>query len=381
MSSFFRRSKGEVPEVRQATEAEVAERAARLRALDEEIERRNGQLEHPRDELTQELEPENYAEPEQAPPPVETSDNGAGSRVDEQLAGIEQVLRETVSALAARVDAVEMSLQETQRQSAEALVAAPAPLDESIEARLAHLEAGAGPTATDVDRLSALAARVEALETGLQETQRRGVEELRAEQELVKELLEHRLSELEAAAAERQVKSVEELRGEQELVKGLFEQRLDALETSLQETQRKSVEELRVEQELIKELLEQRLSGLEATAAEAARSDDRVFALAARVDALETSLQEIQRKSVEQEPLERRIAALDAATSEASRSNQAIETRLGGILEQLSNRVESIDTRLAATEHSASVSDTRLRTMAESILDRASDQPPTDVHD
>ena len=120
--------------------------------------------------------------------------------------------------------------------------------------------------------------------------------------------------------------------------------------------------------------MEQRLSELEIAATEAARGDDRVYALAARVDVLETSLQETQRKTVEREPLEHALVALDAATVEASRINQAIEARLGEILEQLSNRVEAIDTRLAATEHSASDSDTRLRMMAESILERTSDQ-------
>jgi hypothetical protein len=143
---------------------------------------------------------------------------------------------------------------------------------------------------------------------------------------------------------------------------------------SLQETQRRTVEELRIEQELIKELLEQRLSGLEAAAADAARGDDRAFALAARVDALETGLQETQRKSVEEEALGQRLAGIDAAITETSRSSQATESRLGARLEELSTRIEKVDVRLAAAEQSASASGERLRMMAELLLDRTSNQ-------
>ena len=287
MSGFFRRSRDDAPEVREASTAEIADRAARLRALDEEIERRGALLRHSREGLTEELEPPSHVDSEEPPaPPVEAPENGSRNRVNEQLAGIEQVLRETVSALAARIQAVETRLDETERDT-QAPLAAGAALSESLEARLTELEAVSAAGATDVDRLSALAARVEALEMSVQETQRRGVEELRAEQASMKQLLEQRLSGLEAAAAEA---------AEGEDRAQALATRVDRLETSLQETQRRNVEELRIEQELIKELLEQRLSDLEGAAAEAARGDDRAYALAARVETLETSLQETQRR-------------------------------------------------------------------------------------
>ena len=60
--------------------------------------------------------------------------------------------------------------------------------------------------------------------------------------------------------------------------------------------------------------------------------------------------------------------------NEALRDNEAIEARLRALLEELRQRVDSVDTRLAAAEYSASTSVERLRTMAESILDRTSDQ-------
>ncbi len=365
MSSFFRRSRDEAPEVREASTAEIADRAARLRALDQEIERRDALLRHSREGLTEEIEPASQVESEQVPPPpVDMPENGSRNGVNEQLAGIEQVLRETVSALAARVEALETRLEEAQRQAEDPTPAGPA-LSESIEGRLAELEAASAAGGTDVDRLSALAARVEALETSVQETQRRGVAELRAEQASMKEVLEQRLSGLEAAAAEA---------AEGEDRASALAARVDALEMSLQETQRRSVEELRIEQELIKELLEQRLSGLEAAAAEAARGDDRAYALAARMDALETGLQETQRKSVEEEAFGQRLAGIDAAITETSRSSQATESRLGATLEELSMRIEKVDVRLAAAEQSASASGERLRMMAELLLDRTSDQ-------
>ena len=365
MSSFFRRSRDDRPEVREASTAEIADRAARLRALDQEIERRDALLRHSREGLTEEIEPASQVESEQVPPPpVDMPENGSRNGVNEQLAGIEQVLRETVSALAARVEALETRLEEAQRQAEDPTPAGPA-LSESIEGRLAELEAASAAGGTDVDRLSALAARVEALETSVQETQRRGVAELRAEQASMKEVLEQRLSGLEAAAAEA---------AEGEDRASALAARVDALETSLQETQRRSVEELRIEQELIKELLEQRLSGLEAAAAEAARGDDRAYALAARMDALETGLQETQRKSVQEEAFGQRLAGIDAAITETSRSSQATESRLGATLEELSMRIEKVDVRLAAAEQSASASGERLRMMAELLLDRTSGQ-------
>ena len=187
-------------------------------------------------------------------------------------------------------------------------------LNESLETRLAELEETTTTAATGLDRLSALAARVEALETNLQEVQRRSVEELRAEQELNREVLEQRLSDVE-----------------------------------------------------------------EATAAEATRGEDRVYTLAGRVEVLEISLNEAQHKIAEQERLEARLAALEVATSEASRTQEAIEARLGDVVERLSARVGSVDTRLAVAEHRASASDERLRAMAQSILERGPDgqEPPT----
>ena len=185
MSSFFRRSRDEAPEVREASTAEIADRAARLRALDEEIERRDALLRHSREGLTEEIEPASQVGSEQVPPPVDMPENGSRNGVNEQLAGIEQVLRETVSALAARVEALETRLEEAQREAEDLTPSGPA-MSESIEGRLAELEAASTAGGTDVDRLSALAARVEALETSVQETQRRGVAELRAEQASMK---------------------------------------------------------------------------------------------------------------------------------------------------------------------------------------------------
>ena len=119
MSSFFRRSSNEPPEVREANTAEIAERAARLRALDEEIERRNGQLQHPREgPPTEEFEPAGYVEPEQPAAPVEAPEEAATRAVNGQIAGIEQVLRETVAALAVRISAVETS-RVAERETAE----------------------------------------------------------------------------------------------------------------------------------------------------------------------------------------------------------------------------------------------------------------------
>ena len=69
MSSFFRKSRDEVPEVREASTTEIADRAARLRALDEEIERRDALLRHSREGLTEEIEPASQVGSEQVPPP------------------------------------------------------------------------------------------------------------------------------------------------------------------------------------------------------------------------------------------------------------------------------------------------------------------------
>jgi chromosome segregation ATPase len=241
-----------------------------------------------------------------------------------------------VSALAGRIEAVEAWLHETQRETVEARLAAQAPLNESLEARLAGLEATTAAGTTDIDRLAALAPRVEALETGLAEAQHNRPEAPLTAQAPLNESFEARLIELETltAAHTADIDRVAALAA-----------RVETLERDLLETQHRGIEELRADHELLSQV-QQRLSSFEAKAAEAAGADDRVFALASRVDSLEESLT----------------------------TNQATEARLSEILERISDRVEAIDARLARTEHTATASDQRLRTMAESILDRASDQ-------
>ncbi len=333
MSSFFGRSRrNQAPEVREATEAEASVRAARLQALDDEIGRRAGELheaedrpaEESADRPTEEFAVPGFPDAESPSPPLETTENGARAQVNEQLAGIEQVLRETVSALAQRVDAVETGLLET-RQAAEANLAQPAPPNEALEARLAKLEASAGR----LDDLEASERRLVALEA-----------------------FEQRLAGLEAAAAEA-------ASAKERLIP--LAGRVEALEASLKETRGKSVE---------REPLEQRLVGLEAATAEATKANDHLAQLAGQVQALDASLRKMRRARVDPKALEQRLVGLEAAAGDAVIGIEALGARFEETLERLSQRVESIDARLVVAEQRASSSDERLRAMAESILER-----------
>jgi hypothetical protein len=119
------------------------ERVARLRNLDEEIRRRGGELRLTKNAESGGAPGARRTATRMRPAPSVARNEELESRLNHGLARAEEQFREQLYKLAGRVEALETSLQETQRRNWEKFAAQ----HESVNERLGELETVAGEAA------------------------------------------------------------------------------------------------------------------------------------------------------------------------------------------------------------------------------------------
>jgi len=317
--------------------AESAARAERLRGLDEEITRRGSELRG-----AGRRGGGRFPAASAAPRSQQRSAEDARERASEQLARTEEWAREAVYKVSGRVEALETSLQESQRRNWQELRSQ----QEGVAARLAQLEvatrqASEGATSMEErvgDTIETMSARIESLAGELRDSRRRTDAELRAQHDLLvssdgareteAKAIDERLTRLDEAGTEAAERD-EQLKAQVAESTKALDERAKVLETSLGELERHSAERDHAERAVA----------------------ESTIALDERAKALETGLGELERRSAERDQAEQaaaeeRAAKLEQASRESKEAMEALEQRFLEQVDRLSGRLDSLGKEL-----------------------------------